>query len=472
MIKVMAELTSLTIADAAALIEKRELSPIELTEASLARIEALNSSLNAFVTLASELALNAARKAEAAIAGGAYRGKLHGIPIGHKDLFYTKDLRTTAGSELHSAFVPEYNAFSVDRYEDAGVIVLGKTNTHEFAYGPTGEASKFGPVKNPWDTDHISGGSSSGSGAAVAASLCFAATGSDTGGSIRIPSACCGVVGLKPTYGLVSRQGVFPLCWSMDTVGPIARTVEDAAIMLQPIALQDPNDAASAHRETVDYLSDLRTGVRGLRIGIPRHYFYDRAQREIQDTVLKAVAELEGLGANVSEVEIPYIENAAGAALAIYLAEATAYHEEDIAENASKYSEQVLGFLELGNFLLAKDYVHAQQYRTLLGQGLQDVFETVDVLVTPTLPITAPRLGQEVARINGEKDSVFGALLRNTEPFNLTGLPCLAMPCGLSKDGLPISMQITGKAFAEKTVLRVGQAYEDVAGTRQIRPTL
>ncbi len=468
----MTDLSSLSIADAAGLVEKKEVSPVELAQASFARIDALNPKLNAFVTLAEADALNAAREAEAEIAKGVYRGKLHGIPIGHKDLFLTKGVRTTAGSELHSDLTPDYNAFSVDCYQEAGAIVLGKTNTHEFAYGPTGEVSLFGPVKNPWNTDHISGGSSSGSGAAVSAGLCFAATGSDTGGSIRIPSACCGVVGLKPTYGLVSRQGVFPLCWSMDTVGPLARTVEDAALMLQPIARHDPNDGASANRAPADYLSDLKAGVRGLRIGVPRAYFYDRAQKEIRDCVLKAVDELENLGARVSEVEIPYIENAAGAALAIYLAEATAYHEEDITQNPSKYSDQVLGFLELGNFLLAKDYLHAQRYRTLLGQSFQNAFESFDVLITPSVPIAAPRLGQETIDINGEEDGVFGALLRNTEPFNLTGLPCLVMPCGLSNEGLPISMQITGNAFAETTVLRVGQTYEDAAGTRALRPPL
>ena len=249
----------------------------------------------------------------------------------------------------------------------------------------------------------------------------------------------------------------------------MARTVEDAALLLQPIARHDPEDETSVRRAPQDYLANLRSGVRGLRIGVPRNYFYDRAQQGVQESVLAAVGVLEREGAHMVDVDIPHIDHAAGAALAIYLAEATAYHEEDITENADKYSEQVLGFLELGNFLLAKDYLHAQRYRTLLGQSLQMAFESADVLVTPTLPMTAPRLGQESVDINGEEEGVFGALLRNTEPFNLTGLPCLVLPCGLSGDALPISMQVTGPAFQKRDYCgRAG--FEDAAGTRNLRP--
>lgn len=456
----MTDIAGLTIAQAGTLLQNKELSPVELVEEHLQRIDKINPELNAFVTLAKKAALDAARVAEAEIASGRYRGPLHGIPIAHKDMIRTKDLRTTCGSRLLEDYVPEENAFVVECCEQAGAIMLGKTNVHEFGDGPTGEASMFGPTLNPWDKEHMSGGSSSGSAAAVASGLCIAASGSDTGGSIRIPSACCGVVGLKPTYGLVSKRGVFPLCWSLDHVGPICKSVEDAALLLQVMSQPDLLDASCAAHEVQDYRSVLHGDIKGIRIGIPDSYFFHPVQKEVSDRVMEALNLLEGLGAEVQEVNIPHIEHAVCAAVTIYLAEATAYHDEDIVENPHRYSEQVATFLQMGNYIPAKDYIQAQRYRRLLGQSLNDVFGKVDLILTPTIPLTAPLLGADSVLLGEQETDVFGALLRNTEPFNLSGLPSLAMPCGFANDGLPVSMQLTGPPFAEPSILQVAQAYE------------
>ena len=456
----MSALDRLSIVALGDLVRDKKVSPVEITRHCLAQIAARNDAVNAFVTVAEEAALAEAEAAEAEIAGGNYRGPLHGIPIGHKDLIRTKGIRTTAGSRLHEDFVPDDDADAVGRLRAAGAVMLGKTNTHEFAYGPTTEISMFGPTRNPWNPDHISGGSSGGSGAAVAAGLCPGALGSDTGGSIRIPAACCGVVGMKSTYGRVSRRGVFPLCWSLDHLGPLTRTVADSALMLQSLAGFDPKDASTVDRPVPDFSAELNGGIDGLRIGIARKYFFEFAQDDVERAALDAIEVLKKLGAAVVEVEIADVDKAAAAAMVIYLSEATAYHGDDIALSPSPYSPEVQAFLELGNFVLAKDYLQAQRFRTLLGQVMVDLFDTVDVLVTPTLPVTATPIGQETTPIKGVDDGVFGALLRNTEPFNLVGLPCLVVPCGFSAGGMPISLQFVGQPFAEAALLRAGQAYE------------
>ena len=398
--------------------------------------------------------------AEKEIRSGNLRGPLHGIPIGHKDLYRTKGLRTTAGSAVHADFIPDVDATVVVKLRDVGMVTLGKLNTHEFAYGPTNENSLFGPCRNPWDVSRISGGSSGGSGAALALRLIPAATGSDTGGSVRIPAACCGVTGLKPTYGRVSRQGIFPLCWTMDHAGPLARNVEDIALLLAAMAGPDPDDIASADRAIPDYRAALSEDVSDLRIGVPNKFFYDHCEADVEATVRNALADYEAMGAVLIEVDIPHIEHAPAAALAIYLAEAVAYHDDQVDQDPTLYSEQVRTFIELGNQVLAKDYLHAQRYRTMLGRTLVDLFDEVDLLATPTVPIVAPPVGVSHVDIDGEEEAVFGLLLRNTEPFDLTGLPALAIPCGFSDSGLPISLQLAGPAFAEARVLSAGHAYQ------------
>lgn len=468
----MTDLSQLSIAELSDRIRNGDISPVEVTQACLDRIASANDKVNAVVTLQQDVALAEARACEADIAKGDYRGPLHGIPIAHKDLYWTKGLRSTAGSRLKENFIPEKDATVVARYRAAGTVLLGKLNTQEFAYGPTNEHSIFGPARNPWNLACYAGGSSGGSGAAVALGMCAGATGSDTGGSIRIPSACCGITGIKPTYGRVSRKGIFPLCWTMDHPGPMTRSVRDVAMMLQPIAGRDPNDPATPDREVPDYVAALDGAIDGLRVGVPSGYFYDRADSEVERTVRGALSVLADLGARVDEVEIPHIEHAACAAAIIYYAEATAYHDDDIAPHGELYTDRVRAFLEFGNYILAKDYLHAQRFRTLLGRAVADVLKRVDILVTPTLPITATPIGQKTVMIRDDEQPVYLALLRNTEPFNLTGLPALTLPCGFSTKGMPISMQFVGRPFDEATVLRLGHAYQEVTDWHELRPVV
>ncbi|MBM3484312.1 MAG: amidase [Alphaproteobacteria bacterium] len=468
----MAALTDQSITELAAQISSRKVSPVELVKAHFARIKEVNDKVNAYVLLTEEAALAEAKQAEAEIMKGQYRGPLHGIPIGQKDLIETKGVRSTAASKVMANHVPTRDATVVTRWRNAGTIMLGKLNTHEWAYGPTNDSSCFGPARNPWNTACFSGGSSGGSGAAVALGMAVGATGTDTGGSIRIPSAACGITGLKPTYGRAPRAGIFPLCWSMDHPGPMARSVEDCALLLQPLVGRDPLDAATVDRPAADYMGALKGGVKGKRIGVVSRHFYAKADVEVERAVREAVKVLEGLGAQVEEVDIPDIDHAATAALIMYLSEGTAYHDDWLNEHSALFTDQVRTFLELGHYVLAKDYIRAQRFRTHLGQQVADAFERVDVLATPTLPITAQPIGQATTTVRGKEVPVFGSLIANTEPFNLTGLPTLALPCGFSSKGLPISLQLTGRPFEEGRVLAVGHAYQGATDWHKKRPKL
>jgi len=462
--------TALPLSEQADLLREKKVSPLELTEGYLRRIAKYNGELNAFVTLTEEDALRSAREYGEEIQRGAYRGPLHGIPIAHKDLYWTKGVRTTACSKVLEEFVPDKDATVVRRYNAAGALVLGKLNTHEFALGTTNRDSSFGPVRNPWDLDRHPGGSSGGSAVAVLMSLCSAATGSDSGGSIRIPAAASGIVGLKPTFGLGSRYGIVSAMWTMDHPGPMTKTVRDAALMLQPIAGYDPKDQTTVRRPPPDYEADLMSDIKGLRIGVPLDYFYDQADPEVENTVRAALDTLADLGASVELVKIPDVEYASAAASIIYLAEAAAYHDDTIRVSPDLFLPATRRSVELGSYVLAKDYLHAQQYRRLLGRQVAAILEGVDVLATPTLPITATPLSQEVVRIRGESQPLRVAMLRNTEPWNLTGLPALSVPCGFSTRGLPIGLQIIGRPFQESVVLRVGHAYEQATDWHQRRP--
>ena len=466
----MSDITELSIAELAQGYRDKSFSPVDAARAYFARIAQHNDKVNAFVTLCEEDALAEAKQAETEIAAGQWRGPMHGIPIGHKDLYQTAGVRSTAGSRVLENHVLDSDATGVARLKQAGAVMLGKLNTHEFAYGPTNDSSMFGPCRNPWDPTRFSGGSSGGSGAAVALRLCAGATGSDTGGAIRMPSACCGITGLKPTYGRTSRAGIYPLCWIMDHSGPMTRSAEDAALMFQPMPGPDGRDAAVADRAVPDYAAVLDGDIKGLRIGVPTHYFFDRAIPEIAEAAQNAIAVLEGLGAEVREVDIAYIDHAAAAALVLYLSEGTAYHDDHIATIGELYTDQVRLFLEIGNYVLAKDYLHAQRYRTLLGHAMADVLAEVDVLAMPSLPITAQPLGQEEIDIRGETDSVFGAILRNTEPFDLTGLPALVAPCGIASDGMPMSLQIAGRPFDEAGLFKFGHAFQQASDWPTRRP--
>ncbi|MFZ3264459.1 MAG: amidase [Terriglobales bacterium] len=454
------ELLFRPIAQLAPLIESKQISPVELFDEALNRIHKLQPKLNSFITITEAEGRKAATDAEAEIRSGHYRGPLHGIPISIKDLFATRGVRTTAGSKVLGNWVPDFDATAVARLGQAGMVMIGKTNMHEFAYGVTNDNAHYGPARNPWDQTRVPGGSSGGSAAAVASSQCTASLGSDTGGSIRIPSAACGVVGLKPTYGRVSRYGAVPLAWSLDHVGPITKTVEDAAIMLGAIVGPDPNDPTATSRLVADYRKEIMKGVRGLHLGIPRQYFFDDIDPEIRESVNKAIRQLETLGAITTEVDIPNLDSCAAMEAHITLVEATSYHETYLQRQPDDYSPEVRVDLESGRYLLGTDYVKSQRARTLLQHNFNEAFKHADVIVSPTLPAFPPRVGEVWVQSGKLRENVIDAFLRFNIPYDLTGFPAISVPCGFGPSGLPVGLQIAGKAFDEKTVLIVANAYE------------
>jgi aspartyl-tRNA(Asn)/glutamyl-tRNA(Gln) amidotransferase subunit A len=450
----------LTISSLAPLIRKRLLSPVELTEFCLSRIEALQCRINAFITVTGDLALRQAREAEREIVRGRYRGPLHGIPVSLKDLFYTKGIRTTAGSKILRGFVPAKNAVAVDRLFQAGAVLIGKTNLHEFAYGATSVNPHYGPVCNPWDLSRMSGGSSGGSAASVVAALALASVGTDTGGSIRIPSSACGCVGLKPSYGRVPLEGVIPLAASLDHVGPITRCVADAALLLSVLSETSQLHLASAALSSWPALRHLRKGIRGLRIGIPRQYFFDRIQTPVKRAVMKAIEELERLGASVRAVSLTGMEETAELAGEITAGEALAYHSEWLVNRSKEYGSDVRSRLEAAQTQSSLTYLKAQERRRHYKEMFMSVLEKVDVLVSPTLPVVVPLIDDQDISIGSRREDVRLALLRLTRPCNLSGLPSVSVPCGFSAEGLPIGLQIMGREFDEATVLRAAYAYE------------
>ncbi len=465
------DVTKLTVTSASHAIWAKKLSPLELTEAYLARIERLNGKVNAYVTVTAERAREEARRATEDIAAGRYRGPLHGIPIAHKDLFATAGVRTTAGSKIFANHVPKADSTVVRRLSEAGAVLLGKLNTHEFAYGVTTDNPHFGKTRNPWDLDRSPGGSSGGSGAAIVAGLALATTGTDPGGSIRIPSSVCGCVGLKPTYGRVSKAGVFPLSYFFDHPGPITHSVEDAALLLQAMAGYDPDDAASVRAPVDDYLKELRGGVKGLRVGVPRRYFYDRLDDEVRAALEAAIRTFGELGATVVDVEIPGVEEVILPLFAIVQAEALDIHAESLAKRRSDIGADVLALLDQP-VPTSIDLARGLRASYLLVEKMRRALEGVDVLVTATTPIPAVRFGQETVLLGGREDPTIFAMIVCTAPFNATRLPALSLPCGFTKSSLPIGLQIVGRPFDEATVLRTGASYEQATGWHLQRPKL
>jgi aspartyl-tRNA(Asn)/glutamyl-tRNA(Gln) amidotransferase subunit A len=469
---VSAPLITRSIGELAPLIERREISPVELAAEALERIRLLNPKLDAFITVTEREARDQARAAEAEIRSGRYRGPLHGIPISIKDLFATRGVRTTAGSRVLRHWVPDFDATAVARLRDAGAVFVGKANMHEFAYGVTSTNPHYGPVRNPWDRRRIPGGSSGGSAVAVATSQGLASLGSDSGGSIRIPSAACGTVGLKPTYGRVSRYGAVPLAWSLDHVGPITKTVEDAAIFLAAIAGPDAKDESAAKRPVADYRRALRRDLRGVRVGVPENYFFDHVDPEIGRAVETAIGELRSLGAETRPVKIGDLELCAALEAHVTLAEATSYHEAYLRTKPDEYGPGVRTDLEAGRYLLATDYVKSQRARTLLKRNFASTFREVDVLATPTLPAFPPLIGEEYVQSGDRRENVIDAFLRFNIPFDLTGFPAISIPCGFGSQGLPVGLQLAGKAFDEATVLGVAHAYEQNTAWHLRRPSV
>jgi len=464
------ELTRLSIAEAGEQLRRRSLSPVELTRAYLERIQRQDRDLLAYITVLSAEALAAAAAAEEEIARGHYRGPLHGIPIALKDLVLTRGIRTTCGSRILRDWVPDADATVAARLTEAGAVLLGKLNMHEFAYGPTGVNPHYGTPRNPWDPQRMPGGSSSGSAVAVAAGLCAGALGTDTGGSIRIPATLCGLVGLKPTYGRVSRAGVIPLAWSLDHVGPMTRTVTDAALLLQVLAGRDPADPSTADVPVPDYRRAMQEEVRGLRLGLPKHLFFERLDPEVRGAVHAAARSLEGLGASIQEVPLSRIQHAGPASFAIIAAEATAYHEHYLKTRAAEYGADVRARLMTGQFILAGHYLKAQRARQIIRADVDAALQQVDALLFPTTPIAAPPLDAREVTVDGHTEDVRGWLIRCTRPINVTGHPALSVPCGLTAGGLPIGLQLVGRHFDEATLLRMAHAFEAVSPMRGRRP--
>jgi aspartyl-tRNA(Asn)/glutamyl-tRNA(Gln) amidotransferase subunit A len=454
------DLHALSIEDAAKLIASKQLSPVELTETMLARIEKLNPQLNAYMTVTADSAIAEAKAAEAELAAGKHRGPLHGIPIAHKDLFDTKGVRTTAGMKIFADRVPDADAAVVEKLRHAGAISLGKLGMHEAAYGVTSDNVHYGAVRNPWDGERIPGGSSGGSGAATAAGLAFAATGSDTGGSIRIPAAFCGTVGLMPTYGRVSLRGAVPLSWTMDHAGPLTRTVRDAAIVLQAIAGHDPADPTSVDRPVPDYLDGIERGAQGLRVGVPKQYFWENVDAGVAKLARAALDATAAAGADVVYVDYEHAERYFGMANVILLADASAYHtsETGYPDSREQYSPQVAGLLDAGMTFTGVQVAGAQHAMQIARNGEADaLLHGVDVLAIPTTPCMAPTIEELRA------DDTTLRIVASTAVIDFTGQPAIAVPCGLA-DGLPASISFVARRFDEPTMLRAARAYERIRG--------
>jgi aspartyl-tRNA(Asn)/glutamyl-tRNA(Gln) amidotransferase subunit A len=468
------ELAALSLAETSRLVRDRKLSPVEITDACLAQIERLEPSLNAFITVTADEARQEAKACAEEIAGGRLRGPLHGLPAAIKDLFDVAGVRMTAGSRILSENIATEDSEAAARLKAAGALILGKLNLHEFAFGATGVNPHYGPARNPWDPERVTGGSSSGSGAAVAAGECLAALGTDTGGSIRIPASLCGIVGLKPTYGRVSKRGVLPLSWSLDHIGPMTRTVEDAAILLGVLAGQDPGDASSADEPVPDYTRSLDGGVRGLRIGVPHRFFFENVDGQVEAAVRSAIKLLDEMGATVSEIDVPLIDEIPGALTAIMLPEALAVHQRWMRERPDDYGDDVRYRLELGSTYLAVHYVQAQRLREMAVRAWRDeVFSRVDLIASPTTPITAPLIehagGSTYA---GGALQVTFSLIRFTNPLNFLGVPAISVPCGFTAANMPIGLQLAGRWWDEETVLRAAYAYETATDWHKRRPAL
>lgn len=443
------------IAAVGAQIHNGSISPVALTELMLDRIARIDPELLSYVTVLKDDALSAASVAEKQIARGSYRGPLHGVPIAIKDIYDTKGVRTTSCSKVRQNYIPDEDCTVVRKFRDAGAIILGKVSTHEFAFGFDSH-----PTKNAWNLNHIPSGSSGGSAAAIAAGLCFAATGSDTGGSIRAPAAANGIAGIKPTYGRVSKAGVTVLSWSLDHAGPMARTVKDLAILLKIMAGQDPLDPHTKDVAVPDYAAALTGDVRGVRLGVPTNYFSEDIQPEVADAVGKAIERLESLGATIVPVQITDLDAVIDCMLAIAMPEAAAYHQVSLRKTPDLFTDETRFLLEAGEVMPATTYINAQRARVAVKNAFLDALRNVDVLVTPTQPSTALRIGQSISRIGSREESVFSVSARFCAPFNLAGLPAASIPCGMSSGRMPIGLQIIGKPFDESAVLRVADAYE------------
>lgn len=466
-----AELLRLSAVDIGRRIAGGEVSPVQLLEAQLARARQHNPELRAFISFRAEQALQEARQAEDELRTGRYRGPLHGVPVALKDSIYLAGEPTTLGSQIHRDFRPGFTAAVVDELRSAGAVITGKLNMHEYAWGLSNDNPYFGVTRNPWDPGKITGGSSGGNAAAIGADLSFATLGADAAGSIRVPSAICGGVGLKPTFGRVSTHGDHPLAWSLGHVGPMTRTVPDAAVLLQVIAGYDERDPGSVDTSVPDFSAGLDRGVEGLVIGIEEDFFFHRCDARIEERVRELIDELVTRGARLQRIRLPGLAYSEWAGLMSSLAEASTVHHQTLLERPAEIGADVRAQLQLGETVSAVDYLRAQQLRNRLRREFDEALARVDVIVTPTIPVTTPDIGEETVLLNGRRVGLGGNLIRYCVPANLTGHPALTVPAGLVGD-LPVGLQIIGRGFAESTVLQVGAAVERLAPLAGRRPLI
>lgn len=452
------DICDIPLVDIAARIRSRQVSPVDVTEAVIERIDALNGSLNAFITVLADDARVQARAAESEILAGTYRGPLHGVPVSVKDLFATRGIRTTAGSRVLADFVPDEDAAVVERLRDAGAVLVGKNNMLEFAYASV--HPDYGPTPNPWDLTRSTSGSSSGSGAAVAAGMGYGSVGTDTGGSIRLPAAYCGIVGLKPTYGRVSRHGVVPVSWSCDHVGPMTRTVADCAAMLGVLAGEDPRDATSGRAAVPDYQHLLGADIGGRRIAICDAYLRKSVDPSVQALVETAIGQLEALGAVVEEIALPSPSEAVPALLGILTPEAATFHLKWLRERPEDYTPAVRERLELGVITPAISYLQAQRARQRIVTEMRSALRGFDVVAMPTAPTAATPLDSDIVTSAEADPELLAALINFTGPFDLTGFPAISIPCGFTENGLPVGLQLVAHPYQETTLFNVAQAYE------------
>jgi aspartyl-tRNA(Asn)/glutamyl-tRNA(Gln) amidotransferase subunit A len=443
----------------AADVQGRKKSAREFAEAALGNAAKFQEQFRAFIRITPEIARTQARRVDERVRAGE-KLPLAGVPFGVKDVFDVGGIPTTFGATVFSDRVAKADATAVKKLVDAGAVCLGKLNLHECAFGFTGENRNFGDSRNPWDAERIAGGSSSGSAVAVALGICPLTLGSDTGGSIRMPSALCGLTGLKPTYGRVSRAGGMPLSWTMDHIGPITRTAAEAALALKILAGPDPADETGSRRPVPDYAAELTARIRGLRLGVMHQWFFEALDPEVGEAVIKGLDKLVGLGARQVEVHLPLLEEVVGAHRAVIFSEASAFHRPHLAAHGRDFADDIRPLLLAGLFIPAVEYLDALRARRIVRREWAKVFENIDVLVTPTTPVTATKFGETTASLAGGSKPLVRAYLDLTLPFNFTGYPAISIPCGFSKAGMPIGMQLVGRPFTESVLLRVAHQYQ------------
>ena len=467
-----AEPALLSLTEAAAAIARKRLSSREVTQSCLDRIAKWQPRLNAFMAIEAEAALKAADAADAALAKGGNRGALHGVPLAHKDMYYDAGKVVTCGSKIRRDFVATTTSTALQRLKDAGTVRLGSLQMAEFAYGPTGHNAHYGPVHNPWGIDHITGGSSSGSGSAVAARLTFAALGSDTGGSIRMPAHFCGVTGLKTTYGRISRAGAMPLSQSLDTVGPLARSAEDCALLLGLMAGADPEDPTAATGPVPDYMAATRQSIKGLRIGVPCAFYVDDLDSDVAKIFDQTIALLKREGAEIAEVQLPDQRQLTAACQLVLAVEAAAYHKRWLIERPQDYGPQVLMRLQNGLAIPGVSYLEAMRWRGPALAAHNSAVAGVDAVIAPVAPVAAPTIAESDVGNSPDAEAVIQRLTRFTRPINYLGLPSLAIPAGFTPGGLPVAMQLIGRSFEEAVLLRIGAAFQRASDFHQKVPDL